>query len=628
MKIIKFILSIFFWINLVSVSAQTNLAQEVPKKLDSQIKNVILMIPDGTSTSVLSLARWYKTYCSKDKTDVRLALDPYLCGMVKTHSSNSPIGDSAPTSSWYATGFPSQTKFVAMSPKLVDETLFRGEEKYNYYPFQPYQPLITVLEAAKLAGKKTGLVFTCEFSNATPADFSAHYYDRENFMVIGKQMVNNNIDVVFGGGVKYFDTLTIGKDSILLPRQYKLYKDSLVGFQKITAKVAPNVWALFGDKDMPYDFDRKPHETPSLAEMTSKAIQILDSTQNNGFFLMVEGSKVDWALHSNDIVGMMSEFLAFDTAVQAAIKFAKKDKETVVIICPDHGNGGPSMGSQNSNKGYDKLSLAQIFEPFAQCGNIKKATPAGIVDSLMSITSLKSVKIQEIISVYFPSIKLSEPELFTILNELQSLAISKKDRRDSLIQTIAKIITSRTFIGFTTAGHTGEDVFLAIYNPDTLVPNPHGLVRSDSINRYICRLIGATNKEGSSSLPDSTKKYFAKFDTSQFPPNSQLVKKISKDSIEVLIEMPKAGTDNPKKEKPKDNHMKMEKVDAKRLGLQVGDIMLKVNKEKTTYLIPAFKNFFYRNNDSIPLNTVTVWVKENKSFYLSESLKAELMKDN
>lgn len=132
------------------------------------------------------------------------------------------------------------------------------------------------------------------------------------------------------------------------------------------------VWALFGEKALPYDLDRNPDEVPSLAEMTEKALEIL-SKQENGFFLMVEGSQVDWAAHANDPVGIVTEFLAFDEAVGKVMDFARSNGETAVVVLADHGNGGFTIGSSRC-KGYDKLSLAELFSTVSQC----KLTASGI----------------------------------------------------------------------------------------------------------------------------------------------------------------------------------------------------------------------------------------------------------
>ncbi|MDR1682433.1 MAG: alkaline phosphatase, partial [Candidatus Symbiothrix sp.] len=164
---------------------------------DKPVKNVILLIPDGTSLSAVSAARWYQRYKHPEIT--KLHLDPYLCGTVLTYSSNAPIGDSAPTTSCYMTGYPSRAGWVSTYPT--------ADPKNDLIPVNPdkaFQPLMTLWEAARITqGKAVGLVFTCEFPHATPADCMAHSYNRGKYDWIAPQMVHNGIDVLIGGGVKY-----------------------------------------------------------------------------------------------------------------------------------------------------------------------------------------------------------------------------------------------------------------------------------------------------------------------------------------------------------------------------------------------------------------------------------------
>ena len=278
------------------------------------VKNVILMIPDGTSTSLLSAARWYQTYL--DPTQTTLNIDPYICGLVRTHSSDAPIGDSAPTTSCYVSGQPSQTGFISTYPVATDHDLVPVDAS------RAYQPLATVLEAAKiLQHKSTGLVFTCEFPHATPADCSAHTYSRGKYGMIAPQMAHNHLDVVMGGGVKY---LSDKLQNDLKSAGYNICLDDIQGFRSCTK--AP-VWALFGETSMPYWLEADKQKTPSLAEMTQKAIDML-SKDEDGFFLMVEGSKVDWAAHDNDAKNAIIEFIEFDKACGVALDFAKKNGET------------------------------------------------------------------------------------------------------------------------------------------------------------------------------------------------------------------------------------------------------------------------------------------------------------
>jgi alkaline phosphatase len=378
-------------------------AQEKPVR---PLKNVILMIPDGTSAPVVTLSRWVKMG-RKSVNGPGLNIDPWFCGFVKSYNSDSPIGDSAPTGSAYATGQLSQTGFVATYPPASP-----GFDLISIDPKRSWHPMLTVLEAAKMQGKRTGLIVTCQFPHATPADFSAHTPNRGDYDGIARQMVHNRLNVVFGGGTQYLSPLK-RKDKLdltqeLKARNYRYFTNANM-LKQITA-ADTLAWGCFAPIDLPYVIDQKTDTIPSLAEMTSKALEILSSGKN-GFFLMVEGSKVDWAAHDNHAEKMVSEFLAFDDAVKVAIDFAKKDGNTAVVICPDHGNSGISIGNKKSDHGYDRMNL----------------------DSL---------------------INLKKPQ----------------------------------YIGFTTGGHTGEDVFLAVYHPDN--NRPTGVVQNTAINRYLQDLLG------------------------------------------------------------------------------------------------------------------------------------------
>ena len=516
---------------------------------NNKIKNVIVMIPDGTSMSILSIARWYQRYLDNSKTS--LSFDSLVCGMVKTYSSDSPIGDSAPTSSWYSTGYASKSGSVAMYPPKdsINDLVYIDAKKQ-------YQPLFTVLEAAKLSGKKTALVFTCEFPHATPADFSAHYYNRGNFNIISKQMVYNNIDVVIGGG-----------ESLIKKEERTYLKNNgwdtiFNNYSNFKSNNNEKIWALFGTKDMPFNIDRNSLTTPSLSEMTAKALSTLSKNNDKGFFLMVEGSKIDWAAHSNDPVGIITEFLAFDKAVETVLKFAKNSNgETVVVILPDHGNSGISLGNKKSNGSYDELTISQLFDPLVKC----KLTAEGLSKKILQNSSDDSIKYY--FKKYCSISEISKEELI-------SFKMSLTKGKYGLIDEIAKFITSKTYIGFTTTGHTGEDVFLAVYNPSN--DRPTGIVGSDVVNKYLCKMLGNVN------LTDSTDKYFQS--------HKVLFKGLKNDIIE-----------------------------------NKNDIILKVINNGNILEIPAYKNIAFINGKQIKLNSVTVYVDLNKTFYIPKSL-GELIK--
>ena len=379
----------------------------------NEIKNFILMVPDGTSTAMLSVARWYQQYM--DSTQTSLNIDPYICGLVTTFCSNAPIGDSAPTTSCYVTGQPSQKGYIATYPPKTDNDLVPIDAT------RAYQPLVTLFEAAKILNNKAvGLVVTCEFPHATPADCMAHTYNRAQMKNIAKQMVYNQVDVIMGGGVSY---LTPELINVLKEKQYDVILNDLDAFKRSQSS---RTWALFGDNDMPYDIDRDPSLMPSLAEMTHKALELLQQNEN-GFFLLVEGSKVDFAGHKNEAVRHITDFIAFDQAVKEVVDFAKKDGHTLVIMVPDHGNGGINLGNNNSDKNYAKLSLKELYNN----------------------------------------------------------------------------VGDKEYIGYTTKGHTGEDVFLGCYHPTN--DHPSGVISNVELYNYLCNQLNM--KEVTPSL---TEKFFAK----------------------------------------------------------------------------------------------------------------------
>ncbi|MCR4965850.1 MAG: alkaline phosphatase [Bacteroidales bacterium] len=434
------------------------------------VKNVILLITDGTSTSLLSCARWYQTYLDSSKTT--LYIDPYIKGLIRTNSSDAPIGDSAPTTSCYMTGYPSQTGFVSTYPVKTDHDLLPVDAN------RAYQPLTTLLEAAHWRqGKATGLVFTCEFPHATPADCAAHTYSRGKYSMIAPQMVYNNLDVVIGGGTSY---LKEPEREYLKSKGYNLFLDDLNGMRN--CHKGP-FWALYRPSSIEYYMEADNTAVPSLAESTEKAIEIL-SQNPNGFFLMVEGSKVDWAAHDNDAKAAIIEFIEFDKACKAALDFAQKDGQTLVVILPDHGTGAVTIGNTKSNHGYDKLSLKQIMEPI---DNYKI--------SLWSMgEKLKAVETTEwpaLFRTYFDiDLQKSEIQYLSTASDYSKSTMSKEDRKDnlSMVKMLSQVIYGRTYFGFTTFGHTMENVFYAMYQPhhDEL----QGYHTNVELHKYICHQMG------------------------------------------------------------------------------------------------------------------------------------------
>ncbi len=412
----------------------------------AEIKNVIVLIPDGMSVAGTTLARFYKGDA--------LAMDPMASGLVNTWSSDGTIADSAPAGSAFATGWKSQSGNIANTGKVYSIAGARTPlvEGVN-------RPVATILEAAKLEGKATGIISTSEFMHATPADFASHDASRKNYDNLSEQIVYNNLDVILGGGIPFLtaegrnDGEVLG--SILSERGYTQVKNT----KELLSFNGTKLIGVFGPTDastaMSYDLDRDAVREPSISEMTAKAIEVL-SKDEDGFFLMVEGSKVDWAAHANDPVGIITDILAFDDAVAEAVTFAEADGQTLVIAVTDHGNSGISIGNRTISSGYDKTPWTTFINPLKAA----KVTGEGFAKKLpadregATVASM-GAEIRSLAAEWLGLTDLSDEEVQKI--------IDSADR--SMNYTVGPMIADRALIGFTTNGHTGEDVVLYTYDP-------------------------------------------------------------------------------------------------------------------------------------------------------------------
>jgi alkaline phosphatase len=408
-----------------------------------------MLVPDGCDASVQTLARWYKGQ-GLWETHGPLAVDQISTGTVSTYMADSVITDSAPAATAFATGYKSSDKFLSVAPRL--DTLL------SIFPpegqgLEPYMPLATVLEAAKLKNKSVGLVATSEVSHATPAAFACHVHSRSLVYNIIEQMVYQDLDVCFGGGKAQLIARPDGEDllAVLLSRGYQFANDRT----ELEALRNGPAWGLFADSHMSPHIDRDPRVEPSLAEMTAKAIELL-SQNRKGFFLLVEGSQVDWAAHANDPIYMVTDFLAFDDAVKVALDFAKADGNTLVLAFPDHNTGGLSLGNSSTDRTYTKAKVEDLIAPLAGMSR----TAAYIARRITDPSS--DVQIETEIEAYWTSIDVTPEDV----GEIKSKHAGGLDLDYAIAEVISK---NHTILGLTTHGHTGEDVPLWSYGPKRLI---------------------------------------------------------------------------------------------------------------------------------------------------------------
>lgn len=546
------------------------LVAEQPTK---PVKNVIFMISDGTSLSTISLARWYQNLQADSLT--KLHLDPYMSGTVLTFCSDAPIGDSAPTTSTYMNGMPSIQGMVGTYPYATSQDLIPVDSTMGY------RPLVSLMEATRvLQDRKVGVVVTCEFPHATPADATAHSYSRKRYDWIIPQMVHNHLDVVIGGGEGLISEEQV---NYLRSQDYGVYLNDHASF---TSNQKDRMWSLFSHRDIPYDMDGVAGRDPKLSEMVSSAISLLDRNNPNGFFLLVEGSKVDWAAHANDPVAMATEFLAFDRAVQVALDFAKTDGNTIVVVTADHGNSGLSLG-RGDLPNYAGASKETLFGPLIK---IQKSS-VGLAEMIKAAEESQLAKIFEEVTTFTPTeeelvaLKLlrqlelaPDAERVAIKQQLKALHISGEGAlyTAGLSDFIASIYRDRMYLAFTTHGHTAEDVFLASYAP-TEEQRLMGVHNNMELHDYLRRSLGLAP-----TMLELTHEYFA--------PHSEVFS-----GLKVTI-----SGDEPQNK------------------------VLTVKKGRKTLQIKSFTNQLYLNKELHELPMPVVYVDKTNQFYLPTSLRALL----
>ncbi len=294
---------------------------EIKEQKKPKPKNIILMIGDG-----MGLTQVYAAYTvKKDKTN--MARCKHI-GLVTTSSKDNLITDSAAAGTALATG------------NKTNNGLLGVDKDGNKFP--------TILEIAEEHKKATGLVVTCAITHATPAAFIAHNISRGNYEGIAKDFLKTDIDVFFGGGKDHFmkraDSLNL-IDS-LIARDYNIVYD----VNEISSIKNGKTAGLF------YDFHPPKYSEGRgdfLEKASLKAIEILDQDED-GFFMMIEGSQIDWAGHDNDLQYLLDETLEFDDVVGKVLDFAEKDGETLVIITADHECGGFTIVDGDLEKGTIK----------------------------------------------------------------------------------------------------------------------------------------------------------------------------------------------------------------------------------------------------------------------------------
>jgi len=298
------------------------------------VKYVFLFIGDGMSINSVTATELYLYDVRRGEKDApgieRISFTRFpVVGLMNTFDAGRYITDSA-----------SAITAMLSGRKTLDGVLNMDVTKTEKFT--------TLAEEAQKAGKKIGDLSTVSLDHATPAGLYAHNPSRNNYYDIALELAKSGFNYFAGGGFRQPTGKDKDKESIfdILRKEGYTVIQSRSDFEKLTApadKIVVINPVLDAEAAMPYAIDRSAEEF-SLAELTRKGIELL-ADNPKGFFMHVEGGKIDWACHANDLRAAIGDILDFEQAVAEAVKFYEKHpEETLIVVTADHGNGGLSLG--------------------------------------------------------------------------------------------------------------------------------------------------------------------------------------------------------------------------------------------------------------------------------------------
>lgn len=393
----------------------------------AQPKNIIYLIGDGMGIAHTTAYRYYKaskeSLATGDKTTIaQTVFDKHLVGMASTYPADDTlVTDSAAGATALSTGFKSYNGAIGVTPDQ--------------------QPKETLLEKAKKLGWTTGVVSTSQINHATPASFIAHIDSRRKYEEIADQYLDIKIqdelkaDIMLGGGTRYFE-----RESRNLVGEFKAlgghYVNELSQLEQLTELPA---LGLFGEKGLSFEVDSA--ENPKRLTQMARAALRLVKGEEKPFFLMIEGSQIDWCSHANDIACALKEMEDFENTLAEVIEFAKRDGNTIVVVTADHSTGGLSLGR-------DK----------------KYAWQADLVHKVRISSELFSLKVLE--GADSAALWRENVDLPITEDEIFMLNAAQQDGKARDIQSVFNMLVSqKTLTGWTTTGHTAEDVQVFAFGP-------------------------------------------------------------------------------------------------------------------------------------------------------------------
>lgn len=317
------IILLVFWFSLLGTSQNSiRKGNSEPNIEDKGIaKNIILLIGDG-----MGVAQLYAGMVA-NKEPLKIE-DMRHIGLSKTYSATNFTTDSGAAGTALATGQKTFQKAISVNIDTV--------------------PIKTILEIAEDNNKATGLIATSTITHATPASFVAHQPSRYNYEEIAEDFLKTDIEVFIGGGLKHFNDRKDGQDltKILKENGYDVITKPENILNSTSAKIAG---LIYEDSPPRYAEGRE----DMLQQSTVKAIETLNKN-STGFFLMIEGSQIDWGGHDKNTEYVIEEMLDFDRTIGKVLEFAKADGNTLVIVTADHETGGMTINEGDIKTGEVK----------------------------------------------------------------------------------------------------------------------------------------------------------------------------------------------------------------------------------------------------------------------------------
>lgn len=309
-------------------------------------KNVVLLIADGTGLSQISSAFYYK------KSPVNYARFKHI-GLIKTSSSQQDITDSAAGATAFSCG-----------EKTYNNAVGVGDDQ---------KKITNISEIASQHNVKIGVVSTSSITHATPASFYAHAIHRNMEDAIAEQMSTSDVDFFAGGGLQYFKNRKDGVNLLkrLEVENFTIDTVSLKPFDAIKSNTKQGY--LLADDGMPKILESR---GDFLSEATLQGIQFLNQN-DTPFFLMSEGSQIDWGGHDNSSEYLISELIDFDKTIGKVLDFAEQNGETLVIVTADHETGGFTLAGENyiNDEGKVYSSYSKLEPKFSTRGHSATLIP-------------------------------------------------------------------------------------------------------------------------------------------------------------------------------------------------------------------------------------------------------------